>query len=635
MSAIAGVAYPDGRTPDQATSARMTKALAHRAPNGTAVWCGEGAALTQLMAIVTPEDTFEIWPQVSVDGSLRLVADARLDNREELMAALRLPAHARGFPTDGELLLAAFRRWGRAAPLHLDGDFAFAAWNAPERTLFLARDAVGGKPLFYHVDASGTLYFASEIKALFAAAEIPRAPDELAVACHFGMPVTLDGTATFYAGVKALAPAHTLTMDHSGMRVERYWELDSERELRLSSDGEYAEAFREHFERAVRVRLRTAGCVGVTLSGGLDSSSIASVAAGLLPGRIHSFSAVFPQVPSADERHYQQSVVNRWELPYTEYPADAQSPLADHARIVRHIDGWQTAGNLRLNWNLYRLAARSGVSVMLEGFDGDTVVSHGMGYFGELAQQRRWLRLALEAGANARTRGMPVIPTVWSWWSSFGIYPFLRAYGLLGAWHRAEKMLARGTQRLVDPVPWKVYLRPEFTDRVRGTLNRAMVPTERAHHCRALMSSIDSHTTEVLNACGAAHGLDVRYPFFDRALIEFCVSLPPEQKIRRGVSRLILRRAMKGIVPDLVLGRTDKTNLEPAVAHTLRTFEADRIRQILLNGSLDEIADYVDIDACRQVFTRYEQAQDSPNDRLLVWLTLTFLLWLEESRAVR
>jgi asparagine synthase (glutamine-hydrolysing) len=408
MSAIAGFANP-GRGGNEAVAERMAAALAHRGPDGRSVWCGEDAGLVHLASFVTPEDSHERWPQAS-GVEVRLVADVRLDNRDSLAGALDLPRHPRGFHTDGELLLAAYRKWGEESPIHLEGDFAFAVWDGAARTLFLARDAMGGKPLFYHAAAGGELYFATEMKALFAATAISRQPDAAAVAYHFAVPVSADGEATFYAAVKALAPGQTLTLSAGGVpRLRRYWALDPERELRLGSDGEYAEAFRDQVERAVAARLRTVGRVGITLSGGLDSSTLASVAAKLLPGRVNSFSAIFPDVPAADERRYQQSVVTHWSLPHQEYAADAHSPLRDHADIVRHIDGWQTAGNLRLNWNLYRLAAGSGVNVVLEGFDGDTVVSHGIGYFGELAQQRRWLRLAVEAGAHARSIGLPVL----------------------------------------------------------------------------------------------------------------------------------------------------------------------------------------------------------------------------------
>lgn len=618
--------------------ADMLAAIPHRASEGRVVWSTDGVGLGHAARHFTPEARHETWPLHAPDGGLSLIADARLDNRDELVAALSLPRHGRGFHTDGELILAAFLRWGEACVERLLGDFAFAVWDARRHLLFLARDHFGAKPLFYHHASDGSLFFGSEIKALFAAVEIPRTPDEVQVGLHFGVPVADTAGSTFFAAVRALPPAHTLSIGPEGLRVRKYWDLDETTELRLSSNREYAEGFRERFEAALGARLRGITPAGVTLSGGLDSSTIASVASTLTPGGIRTYSAIYPNTPESDERVYQRSIVERWGIPHAEYAADVDSPFLDHRAIVRSIDGWQSAGNLRLNWNLYRLASQDGLRVMLEGFDGDTVVSHGLGYFGELAQRGAWLRLGIESGSHARIKGIPVLPTVWSWWSNFWIYPRLDGYGLLRTWRRAERLMSRLRPGSTTPLevrsPWQQYLRDDFVERVRNTAALRMVPTERAHHCRVLRTSIESHTTEILNSCGAAHGLDVRYPFFDRRLVEYCVSLPPEQKIRRGVTRMILRRAMAGVVPERVLSRKDKTNIEPGLARVFWQHERDRVQEFLDSGALDELSAYLDVQVCRDIFQKYVRGEGDAQDRLVVWLVLSYLMWREESAAL-
>jgi asparagine synthase (glutamine-hydrolysing) len=458
------------------------------------------------------------------------------------------------------------------------------------------------------------------------------------VAYHLRVPILPDGGATFYEAVKALPPAHTLHVDEAGLRLRPYWSLDETTELRLPSDDAYAEGFRERIEASVRARLRSITPVGVTLSGGLDSSTISSLSAKFNPGRVHTYSAVFQSARASDERHYQQSVVDKWGLPRTEYVADGESPLAAHDDITRSIDGWQMAGNLRMNWNMYRLASEQGVGVMFEGFDGDTVVSHGLGFFGELAQRRQWLRLAVEVGTHARTTRIPVFPTVWSWWAGFRFYPLLRRYRLLRHWMLLEGAAGRLRPGRRSPeegaVPWTSYLRPEFVQRMRDRSRRPMPPTERAHHARILEGSIQAHVCEMLNACGAAFGVDVRFPFFDRRLAEYCVSLPPELKIRRGPTRVILSRAMKGVVPDLVLSRKDKSNLEPGLEHSMRTYALPLVQSTIESGALEMLSGYVDVAACHATFLRYQQGNTSASDRLLVWQLLVMLLWLQESVAL-
>src|SRR3989441_8528576 len=257
-----------------------------------------------------------------------LTADARIDNRAELLAALGRGVEA----TDAELILGAYQRWGERAPEHLLGDFAFAIWDGRREVLFCARDHFGVKPFYYH-HAPGRLFaFGSEIKALLALAEVPRRLNETRVADYL-VPLLEDKEITFYEEIVRLPPAHRMTVSRDGMRIEQSWALDPTREIRLKSDAEYAAAFREIFTEAVRCRLRSAFPVGSMLSGGLDSSSIVCVARKLLAedggGKLHTFSAIFPDVPECDEREYIEAVLGGHGVKPHYVRGDRLSPLAD------------------------------------------------------------------------------------------------------------------------------------------------------------------------------------------------------------------------------------------------------------------------------------------------------------------
>src|SRR5207245_10257224 len=190
-------------------------------------------------------------------------------HRAALCPLLRAPSDA----TDAALILAAYERWGERCPEHLLGDFALAIWDARRATLFCARDHFGVKPFYYH-HAPGRLFcFASEIKGLVALAEVPRRLNETRVADYL-VPLLEDKEITFYEEIVRLPPAHRMAVTREGVRMEQYWALDPEREIRMKSDGEYAEAFREIFTEAVRWRLRSAIPVESMSSGVLDSSSI-------------------------------------------------------------------------------------------------------------------------------------------------------------------------------------------------------------------------------------------------------------------------------------------------------------------------------------------------------------------------
>src|SRR5579862_1739106 len=296
MSAIAGVVYLDGR-PVNGEPERMAERLAHRGPDGSGAWTRGSVGLGHRLRHTTPESLSEAQPVVVRSGRLALVADARIDNRAELLEALSVEPRPAPI-SDAELILRAYEAWGDQCPERLLGDFAFAVWDERRQVLFCARDHFGAAPFYYHHAPGRAFIFASEIKALFCCPEVPRRLNEERLSDYL-QPMLEDKTATFHQEIHRLAPAHRAVMSRDGIRIEEYWALDPEREIRCSSDAEYAEGFRERFLEAVRCRARSAFPVGSLLSGGLDSSSIACAAR--MPGMgngepVHTFSAVFDEV---------------------------------------------------------------------------------------------------------------------------------------------------------------------------------------------------------------------------------------------------------------------------------------------------------------------------------------------------
>src|SRR2546422_5671131 len=355
----------------------MLARLAHRGPDGAGVWSEGTVGLGHRLLHTTPESLRERLPLASGDGTLVLTADARIDNRAELLGALDRGVEA----TDAELILAAYERWGERCPEHLLGDFVFVIWDARRAALFCARDHFGVKP-FYNHHAPGRLFaFASEIKGLLALAEVPRRLNETRVADYL-VPLLEDKVITFYEDILRLPPAHRMTVTREGVRTEQYWALDPEREIRMKSDEEYADAFREIFTEAVRCRLRSAFPVGSMLSGGLDSSSVVCVARQLLQqnggNRFHTFSIVFDDVPECDERRYVEAVLAGGGADPHYIRGDLLSPLGDVDRFLDHQDEPLSVPNLFLYWAACRLASESGMRVFLDGVDGDTTVSHGL-----------------------------------------------------------------------------------------------------------------------------------------------------------------------------------------------------------------------------------------------------------------
>src|SRR5262245_19306417 len=279
MTALAGMWRFDGR-PDAAESCeRMLAVQKLYGPDHGAQWSDSAVALGRRLMRVLPEDAFDCQPLIGGGGRYALVADVRLDNREELTEALRIPAPQASALCDAAILLAAIERWEDASLERVVGDYAFAVWDGARRRLLLARDPLGKRPLHYH-RASKFFAFASMPKGLHALPDVPYAPDEDRIA-EFLRLAPETGTKSYFLGIERVEPGHVVTVTTEGLATRRHWQ-PSKRQLVLRRPEDYSEAMRDLLDQAVSCRLRGTGDVGVYLSGGFDSGAVAATAARLL-----------------------------------------------------------------------------------------------------------------------------------------------------------------------------------------------------------------------------------------------------------------------------------------------------------------------------------------------------------------
>lgn len=591
------------------------------------MWRNGLIALGHRMLLTTLESVEETLPLADGTGCLALTADARIDNREELIARLypddRPPEHV----TDSALILRAYETWDDKCPEKLVGDFAFALWDGRKQRLFCARDAMGVKPFYYYCSAR-LFAFASEIKALLCLPQVPRRLNEVRVA-EYLVSFLEDKVVTFYRHIFRLPPGHCMTVSREGVSARLYWALDSSHELRLGSDDEYAEAFREVFVRAVRCRLRSRGPVGAMLSGGLDSSSICCTARRLLEADgaspLYTVSAIFDDVPACDERPFIRAVLDQGGYEPAYVRADQLGPLADLDRVLWHEDEAFYAPNLFIHWGLYRSAHRQGVRVLLDGLDGDTTVSHGFPRLIELAYSGRWLTLVSEAAALSGFLETPLSRIVWRqvvrplmpdsvcrlWW-------YLRRGS--GQPVIAESAINRDFARRIG-----------LAERIKALQARRITPAHaaREHHLRGLSSGIVPFVLEVADRAAAAFGVEPRYPFFDQRLAAFCLSLPGEQKLRQGWTRAVMRHAMVNILPEAVRLRKSKSDLSANFTRGLLIFERPRLEDVIFNNPT-AIEPYVDLPALRDAYDRFV-SKGVHDDALVVWKAVTLGLWLRHT----
>lgn len=630
MSAITGIYFQDDRKVDLLTIGEMNDALAHRGRDGSDTWHRGPVGLGHRMLWTTPESLHEHLPLVSDDGARALVADARIDNRHELIAALHLTAAAAP-PTDSQLILHAYECWGERCPELLLGDFAFAIWDDDRHVLFCARDHLGVKPFYYY--RSDTLFaFASEIKALFCLPEVPRQPYEMQIARYLAA-VQDDRASTFYQDILRLPAAHAFVVSKGGTHLRPYWSLDSAREVHYDTDEEYERIFRAIFTEAVRCRLRSAFPVGSELSGGLDSSSVTCVARDILrkgdaprcgstPSLpLHTFSVLFDDVPQCDERTFINAVIDRDCEPHYLHP-DRLGPLTQGAEMLWHAEEPFGAGNLFLKSAVCEAAHQANVRVLLDGEDGDGTVSRGRGFLVELLCARNWHAVRRELDAFAARDRVTRRRVLWN----------LVALPLI--YDTALKKIAtvwRGGRR-VQRVPDRAYLRSDFAKRVHldvgepPALTISQIPRmAREWHEKQLRSAFLQSALEIMDKAAAAFSLEVRHPFLDRRLVEFCFALPTEQKVRSGWTRSIVRRALAACLPPEVQWRRGKSNLGPNFRRGLLTFDRGLLEATCAD-SPPVISGYVDIAKLRGLYERCCQSDDG--DEFVLFKAALLRRWL-------
>jgi asparagine synthase (glutamine-hydrolysing) len=319
---------------------------------------------------VLPEDVGQTQPVTGREGQLALTFDGRIDNREELSNTLDVPLTA----PDAQFVLAAYEKWGEASPEHLLGDFAFALWDAERQHLFCARDIMGVRPFFYYL-SNRLLLAASERCQLFTQRAPSREPNEEVIAGLMMLRV-ISQTETIHQDIHRLPPATAMIVTASNVRFRRYWTIQNFGPEVLRNDDESSDEFWQLLKEAVRCRQRSRAPVGVLLSGGVDSTAVASAAVDLarnpvpLAGRMTSYSLGFPGDSAADETELIQETIRHLGLDGAIMPPHSRDPGDDVADVRRYIELPDLFNDAFLH-DIRRQAVNRGQPVLLTGMGGD------------------------------------------------------------------------------------------------------------------------------------------------------------------------------------------------------------------------------------------------------------------------
>ena len=632
MSAIFGLLALNEEPIDASTLQRFGASLAHRGRGEPTLWVSAAVGLGCCHFPTTPEAVGGTVPYVHAASGVVVTGDVRLDNRDELIARLGSPEANPKNPPDEWLLAEAYLRWGEACPEHLLGDFAFAAWDPRHRRLFAARDHFGIKPFYYVVDGH-RFAFATEPRALLDVPGVSREIDYTSLAVTLAE-IFDNSDRTVYRDIRSLRNAEAMTVTKDGPRIRRYYEPDPERRVSLSSDEAYAEALREILFRAVRRRLRSAGPVGCMLSGGLDSSAATCVAAQIsaaqsLP-KPEAFSLVYPDRPECDESRYIEAVVRRFDLPWHPVPVNDRRTLADITRLVDRLQTPHVPLGAFANGSVCQQAAACGMTVLLDGHGGDETVSLGFEHLRELFDDRRILALSYEY-----LRLAPTDPEMNGW---RGLLRVLTNMGLAGrVKRRFVRIATRCRGRSPDPVPgvsWpfidESLVREAGLEAKNAAMKAAQVEArekKRWHHY-VITHTAQQRGFENLHRLGGGGTLELRYPLWDKDLVEFCLALPGRQKLRHGFTRAVLRRAVRGIVPEEVTRRRDKTDFLPQATECLKKLGENNCKSLIGVHNPHGIS-ILNLEWINATLVRFHEDQHvSSLEQQALWRSLALAAWL-------
>lgn len=333
----------------------------------------------------TPESLREQFPLLDSSGNIVFMAVGRIDNRDELFRLLAIPHPEREGMTDGQLMFRAYLAWGREACGRMYGDWSFSAWHKKEKKLFIGRDHAGIMAVYYH-QGKDFLVFSSSLKVLLCLPEVPKEINELRVA-QILTAWPGDGEATCYRHILNLKPGHFLEVQEGRVTKTMFWELTEQPELILPREEDYYERFRELFSEAVRTRLRSYANVGIKLSGGYDSTSVAAVAAQELARQnkeLYAFTSVpyytdcrVPPGRIANEGPLAASLARKYpNIRHFLIDAQGYSVLRSVDKAVEMLgEPLHAAGNMYWNHAIYDAAEEHNVRVLLNAQGGNGVIS--------------------------------------------------------------------------------------------------------------------------------------------------------------------------------------------------------------------------------------------------------------------
>jgi asparagine synthase (glutamine-hydrolysing) len=605
---------------------RMRDVITHRGPDDAGLFLDGNIGLGhRRLSIVDVAAGHQ--PMTNEDETLHITFNGEIYNHADFREELEARGHVYRTHCDTETILHLYEEHGAGVVEHLRGMFAFAIWDQRRRELFIARDRLGVKPLYYVHTDDGSLYFASEIKSLLAARAVTPELNVGALPDYLANHAT-SGEETLFRNVKRLMPGHTMVWRDGKITIKEYWDVRFEREEEAPdlSDEDYIAEWKDLFETSVRLRLMADVPLGMFLSGGIDSSAIAAVMSGLVDEPIKTFSVAFAE-REANELEYARLVARKFGTDHHEVVVSPEDFFAALPSLVWHEDEpLAHPSSVALNF-VSRLAAKH-VKVVLTGEGSDELLA-GYGRYRKtvynLALGARYHKLTGQALRSVIERGVKTLP--------------------VGS--RVRQKLSR-TFLCVAPDIESIYfdnfavfshsmqqelLTPETKERVNCINPYAAVGDYLGHTDadtllnQLLYVDIKTYLHELLmkqDQMSMAASIESRVPFLDHKLVEYTARLPERLKLRGLTTKYILRKAMKGLLPEEILSRSKMGFPVPVGAWFRGAYRWVIDEYVLSTRAVDR--GLFDEGYVRRLVERHQSSGENHSERL--WALVNFEIWM-------
>lgn len=551
MCGINGIAYStrSGKQIDEQILTKMRDVQFHRGPDGGGNFVeGQIGLGHRRLSIVDVSHGGQ--PMFNEDKSLVIIYNGEVYNHADYPEELEAKGHVYQTHCDTETIIHLYEEYGEHCVEKLRGMFAFAIWNRTKKELFIARDRLGVKPLYYVHDEKGNLFFGSEIKTILEASAVKPEINYNALPDQFANHGTSKDE-TLFVGVKRLLPGHTMLWQDGKLTIKKYWDISFEPKHEPKSDAEYIEEWRDLFTQSVKLRLMADVPLGMFLSGGIDSSAIAAMMSTMVDDPIKTFSVGFKE-REANEFEYARIVANKYKTEHHEITITPEQFFAELPNLVWHED--EPIGFIA-SVPLYFVSklAQEHVKVVLTGEGSDEIMA-GYGRYQKALQllsygekyeslTPKFLRSAIKAGANAV--GGKLTRTFLTRESDIENL-FFDNFAIFGKTMQENLFSDETKSRIAEKNPY--FYQNEWLENTdaKEILDKLLYVDSKTYLHELLMKQ---------DQMSMAASIESRVPFLDHKLVEFTAQMPVNMKLRGNTTKFLLKEAMKGILPDEILYR--------------------------------------------------------------------------------